>query len=172
MKVSVIEAMRMKKELSTAVGRLLSTQSASVSTTIDSTPQEQTMLPFPEYLNKLRLAFEISEKLNTALAAFSQTSGIADLVRHKANLDFFIQKYQEALMYSVPQTRTTFEIVGGAKLPTTTVFTPYLTKEAIKELSKTAKKARNEILLSIDVKNAEQIELNFTQEVYDDLVNE
>ena len=192
LKVTVQEALRMKKELAQAVMFCMRTPVTHGKQIEQGQPSEDPMLdavhkvcddddmgvfdtgpqvPFPEFMKKFSHVLDMSENLNRVLAAYSVTSGISDAVRRKANIDLKINHYTSALSQAVQTKHSRHEIVGNVRVPIVTVFTPFMTKMQIKDQIKSLKAEKNAILAKIDQANNQQIELPFSKEEFDDVTS-
>ncbi len=170
MKVTVTEAMRLKKEISHTINDLQMQSRYSIyGVTKEDGVEKQpatSQVAFPDYLKTMEKAFSISEQLNSKLAELSVKTGISDMVRRKANLTVLKSALETAANQGVATSSTRHEIVGNSRTPIVTTFEPFMTKKDIKTRIKTIKAEIRAIQGVIDGNNAQQIELPFE---YDDL---
>jgi hypothetical protein len=167
MKTTVADALRIKKEISEKVNELMLRDyqisygnKIQDNVTID---QGKEKFSFIDYIEEMKKIFKISEQINSALSLFSVNSGISDKVRHRQNLKFLLDTYENALDM-IPKTSTCFEIVGDQRIQVTTEFKPYMTKNKIKSEIKSIRSQIREIQVQIDYLNSQIIELPFEYE--------
>lgn len=170
MKVSVIEALRIQKEIAQAVQIAMSQErGCKYGTTVEEgvTLDMGTADTFPEFVVKLRKLFTVSQQINSILADFSVKNGISDKVRERENMKV-LQRIHESAIQMLPAASTTrFEVVGSAKTKVTRTFTPFVSKNELKALVKLIKADIRRIQAEIDVANAQIIELPFEFEDFE-----
>jgi len=164
MKVSVVEALRVQKEIATAVQIAMGMErGCRYGTTVEEgvTLDNGNAKTFPEFVANLRKLFTISQQINSILADFSLKNGISDKVRERENLKV-LQRIHESAIQSLPPASTTrFEVVGQMKTKVTRTFTPFVSKAELKTIVKKIKAEIRRIQAEIDVANAQVIDLPF-----------
>jgi hypothetical protein len=164
MKVSVVEALRIQKEIAQAVQQAMCHERGckyGVSLEEGVVLDQGNAKAFPEFITNLLNLFDISQKINSILADFSVKNKVSDMVRERENLKVLLRIYENGLQMFPSASTTRFEIVGTQKTKVTRTFEPYVTKKAMKEKVKELKASIRDTQAKIDVANAQIIDLPF-----------
>lgn len=171
MKVTVTEAMRIKNEVSMAIGNLQRYVGAiNYGTMVDGGKEVvNTNASIVDYMKELQRKLIISLEVNDKLSRFNVESGISSLVRQKANNELLIKTYEQVLsMLNRQPVSRRYEVVGNNRIEIETLFTPFVSKKEVKECMKALRSDIREIQKSIEIRNAEFVDLNFE---YSDIEN-
>lgn len=169
MNVSVIEALRIQKEVAQSVQKTMSQENRY---RYGVTKEEDVVLDivnantktFPEFLDAISKLFKVSQQINAILSEFSVKNGISNMVRERENMKVLQRVYENAIANLPVATITRFEIVGTTKTKVTRTFEPFVSKKDMKDRLKIIKSRIREIQADIDTKNAQVIELPFEYE--------
>lgn len=172
MKVTITEALRIQKEISTIISRL-TYQQRQVSYGIlkqDGAIISDTCLQkFPDFVSDLKKVFHISETINSVIAQANHTFDICSKVRQRENLKSLIVFYETAIQ-SLPAPTSTKVVPtgnGNQTVRIVTEFEPHMSKAEIKAQIKETKTRIRAIQSEIDSLNAQIIELPFEYEDLD-----
>jgi hypothetical protein len=180
MRLNVIEALRLKNEISANVQKLYSKfsdnryyEESKVSygvTTEDGETRGSTDIPwFEEVYSCLEKAFVFSNELNTALAQHNVETGVAEAVRAKKNANALIRVLEIAVSQSSPKRESTLKDVGTEGRRVVTEYTPHQNKKdlrkQIKDLRNTVRKLENKISQA----DSGSIEVTFSYEDLDEV---
>lgn len=174
MKVTVTEALRIKKEIASKVSETQSAASLIKWATSEENGKPTGMIEgaitFEEFTAAINKLFAMSETINSVLAKFNVESGISDAVRKKANFEYLIQVYRMALSNSEPKNNVAYQVVGNNRVAVNVVWKPILNKSKLKESINEIKKLIRELQTFIDTKNAEMIELPFEYADFENII--
>jgi hypothetical protein len=185
MKVTVSEAMRIKKE----IGSFISNTESSIRYNLSRGKDKSSRIVYGQRTeNNIEILDEgkksvvddvrdfeeilsISEKVNTALADFNHTNGVGNMVRKRQNLKLLLAYYEKRIMEnSSPSVKTERDKESG--IVTTIKFDPYLNKSEIRSKIKEIKSSMRNLQFSIEKSNNKQIDLPFSYDDVYDLLND
>lgn len=163
MKITVAEAMRLKGEISKAIQTLQSTPISNGKVTEGGVCvfDDSRHVPLTTYILNMQKLFSFSEELNSKLALFNVEKGVSDIVRSKANVEYLISIYQNALPNSTQKEISRYETVGNSRVQIKQSFEPYVNKSEIKKQLRDLKAIKRGYLEKIDKANAQTITLDF-----------
>ena len=173
MEIQIIEALRMKNEISNHVRDLEFNAKNNIvigniyEDGVKTTDGEG--FPYKETMEKLELALKFSEEINGKIADFNRVNHIDDLIRQKQNLKMLKEVYESILPKTKPTASNSWVILGEVRKQVLTEYRPLLQSKEIKEKIKIYKNSIREIQTKVEKLNQKTIELTFEYQDVDNL---
>lgn len=173
MEIQVIEALRLKNEISNYVRDL--EFHAKNSIVVGHTYEDDVIatngggFDYKDTLEKLEKALKFSEEINGKLADFNRVNYIDDLIRQKQNLKMLKEVYESILPKTKPTASNSWVILGEVRKQVLTEYRPLLQSKEIKEKIKIYKNSIREIQTKVEKLNQKTIELSFEYQDVDNL---
>ena len=170
MKVSINEALRLKKELAAIINKTykFTETSAAAGETFqdDVIVSDQKIIPVDEALSILEQLLNISLELNEKIDKFNRTNDIPSKVREKKNTELKLNLTMLLMRKSKPTLTKSYEIVHDKKVVVTNEFKPFIRRKEFRQIIKEHKATIRKLQRVIDSANTDKISLSFD---YNDL---
>jgi len=171
MKITVVDALRLKKEISEKVRRIqeyINYGSESLYGIHYQDGEEMTdnVLKFDKLLDLLETAFSYSEEINNKISDFNFNNTITHKVRRIQNFKYGISVLEKSLNFLNNKVSKSFQVIGNERKLVVSTFKPCMDKKTVKGLIKSLKTDIRELQKEIDKLNNEEIEVSFD---YDDV---
>ena len=114
---------------------------------------------------------DLSYELNKSISSFNEKNDIGNLVRKKENVKFLLEYYEKLFPHSKKTIKSRKEKVGDDFVTVTEEYLPFLCQKDLRVKMKTLKSEKRDIQGKIDKLNAENIELPFDMNEYDDIIS-
>jgi hypothetical protein len=168
MEITLTEALRLKNELSNAIKTLqYSVHQSSFGTTSED-GQVISEDKFTDVEANLRKGLELSELLNSTIAAFNKESGVDSIVRRLQNEKLLLGIYTQNLQKTKPSKSKRFETVGNARQSIEITYTPLISSSEMKNKMSTCKSSIRAFQTQVEKLNQTKINVDFT---YNDIEN-
>jgi hypothetical protein len=165
MEVTVSEAMRLRKEISTAINQATSSVSRSAfgqhfeeGVLVSDEEQDK----FQDVIEKFQQLLRMSWTLNNILDAFNVRSGVTSQVRARNNRQLLMGIYQNALMQSRPSKKKEREVLDSEIKQVEREYKPFQTKAELKQTIAALKADIRQFQGQIDSANATKVQVPFT----------
>ena len=172
MKLAVIEAMRLRNEISEEVGKLSYTRGGvSYGTSIedDVRVDDKSMPTILEHMQRAKQLLIMSLEVNNVLDEFNKTNCIGQMVRQIKNNELLLSMYNSSLNNAVSREVSRREKLDNKHVTVITKFEPYLNKSVIRKTQKELRAENRDIQSKIDKFNAQTINLSFSHEDFEEL---
>ncbi len=171
MKVTVNEAMRIKNEIDAAFNSTNYFQEKIAYGIVSENGvviSETNATNFNDFLDKLKRIITIKQEINSILAKYNVRSGISDLVRRKQSLVHLKEVLDNAIKNIGPEKSNAYVNVGNERKLVERTFSPFVSKEHIKNELKEINNEMMKIQSKIDDLNCKKVDLSFLSS-YDEL---
>lgn len=171
MKLTVNQALQLRNELEktkekiqqvAVAGRWNSVGSISFGKTVENDLDitDRSAIPFPDFFESISRINSMIHELNLAITHFNVSEGIYDLVG-SIKLNKELLKLLEIASAQKPYTKTRRD--SASKEVITTTFTPFMSRDDLRKTIKKVKKVMRDAQNEIYLRNAEEIEVKFSQ---------
>ena len=176
MNITVSEALRLKNEISKSVQSIQSETYRAPMGSIKEDDQiisdESDNKKFEEAVSRLEKALGFSEEINSKVASFNKANQVDDKVRSMQNNKLLFSVFENALAKTKPTKTTKFENLGnGTRKSIRVEYVPAMTSTAVKSKISQYKTKYRTIQNEIEVLNQNTIELSFSHEDLETLIN-
>lgn len=172
MKISVIEAMRLKNELHREIGKLqYSHGMISYGETYEGGERidNQAMKSIVEHLEGSEKLLEMSLEINDALDQFNKDNAVSTMIRKIKNNDLLLSMWNNALASSEPKKGIKRVKLDNKIENVEYEFKPFATKTEVRKLQKAIRAENRELQSKIDKANSQMIQLTFEYNEFEDL---
>ena len=172
MEITIIEAMRLKKEISEEIGKLTYTRrgvSYGTNTEDGVRVDDQSQPTILEHMERSNKLLAMSFEINNVLDTFNKENGISHMVREMKNNELLLNMYDIALNNSVSREVSRREKFDNNHVTVITKFEPYLKKTEIRKIQKNMRKNNRSLQGKIDKMNALTISLEFSHDEFEAL---
>lgn len=172
MKIAVIEAMRLRNEISEEVGKLSYTRggvSYGTSTEDDVRVDDKSMPTILEHMERSKQLLTMSLEVNNVLDEFNKENIIGQMVRQMKNNELLLSMYNSALNSAVSRKVSRREKFENKHVTVITKFEPYLNKSSISKIQKSLRAENREFQSKIDKFNTQTISLSFSHADFEEL---
>ncbi len=173
MKIKIIEAMRLKNEVSFQVRTLefLAKSRILMGNTFEDGLQtyEGDGFLFANVMEKLEIALQYSEEINDKIAAFNRQHHVDNLIRKMHNHKLLKEVYEQLLPRTKPTKSNSWITVGDNRKQVVKEYIPLHTGKEIKDKINIYKQYIREAQTQVETLNQTQIELSFNAQDVDNL---
>ena len=171
MKLTIVDAMRLRNELKALVVGRYGAQILYGATKVDDVnmPTSGQVILFDEHLKKRVAVFQMLEELNARLTEHNQAKGIYKIVEALQNKKDILQVVNTAIPSSKPSTSYQFVNVGNERKKIEYVFTPFTAASVLKEQAKFLRQEIRSLQKELTTLDQTEIEVSFDENVIDDL---
>jgi len=172
MKLSVIEAMRLKNELSSEIGKLQYTRrgvSYGESFEGGERVDDLEMTTIVQHMERAKVLLNMALEINDKLDSFNKDNKISNSVRKIKNNQLLLAMWNSALGQS-ETSKGVRKVQLDSKIEKVSYeFKPHLSKVAIRKTQKELKSMNRELQSEIDKANSQLIEISFEYSEFEDL---
>jgi hypothetical protein len=165
MKVTVSEALDLKKELAAKV--MQATRDVQQAQTNEITQNGIVTNPivetFEQKLAKLGLLMSYSLELNDKIARFNVQNDVDSKVRFKKNCQVIVHQLQAVIQRTQPSQNRQFQVVGTERIEILTVVRPIIDIDNLKQTIRRTQKFITKTQVEIMQLNTQEIELSFDE---------
>lgn len=173
MNIKIIEALRLKNDISTQVRALEYTAKTRIvmGNTFEDGIQatEGEGFTLAQVVGKLETALQYSEEINGKIAEFNRSHNIDNLVRKMHNHKLMKEIYENLLPRTKPTLTNTWTAVGDTRKQVVREYRPLHTSKDIKTKINDYKQQIRETQSQIETLNQETITLSFSPQDVDNL---
>ena len=186
MQVTVVEALRLKKEIAAHIREIETERPRYRMRTSDNDDSkvcygtrwedgeemiDEGKTPVNKKVENLIAILKVSAQINKSISDFNHVNGIGDLVRERQNAKMVLEYYQNIILpKSVPTTKSVRDKESGKV--TKVKFEPFLKKSEVRERIKILKSDIRDLQSEIETFNVKKIELPFSYDEVYNLMNE
>lgn len=172
MEITIMEALRIKNEVSNAVKTLQYSihQSSFGYTTEDGQIVSEDKDKFNDVEASLIKALDLSEELNNKISSFNKDKGVDVIVRKMQNAKLLLGIYTQNLQKTKPTKTKRFETVGNVRQNIEMVYTPYVSSTEMKEKMANCKSEIRDLQSQVEKLNQSKIEVSFSYANIENLV--
>ena len=172
MNISMVEAIRLKNELSSEIGKLqYSRGEISYGQSFEGGDRvdDQEMVTCVDHMNRSLLLLNMSLEINNVIDRFNKENLISETVRKIKNNQLLLSMWDSVLSNSEPK-KGSRKVKMDSKFETQTYeFKPHVSKSEVRKMQKELRASNRQLQAKIDKANGSKVEVSFTYEDFEDL---